>query len=162
MQQAMTEQNEKTARKQPTEAAEQGEQKPRRKPAESSTGQRRPSSSEGQPPAKRPQRQTASREASSSAEDAGERKVRPKLSARKAAAAALKQMQELTTRTPESVVGVAPHDDGWHVNIEVVESARIPDTADIMAEYEVVIDHSGEIVSYSRGDRYFRGRTGSG
>lgn len=80
------------------------------------------------------------------------------LNARKAAATALEQLQELTTRTPESVVGVERFEDGWAVTIEVVESTRIPNTADIMAEYEVKLDGHGEMVSYPRGSRYSRGR----
>ena len=73
--------------------------------------------------------------------------------------AALKQLQLLTTRTPESVVGLEAHEDGWRITVEVVEFARIPNTADIMAEYEVDVDGSGDLTGYSRKSRYFRGRT---
>lgn len=114
---------------------------------------------------KRPQRQSAERTSESSQRSSADSeqkrpaKPKPKLSAREAAVAALEQLQLLTTRTPESVTGVEPHDDGWRVTVEVVESARLPDTADIMAEYDVDIDGSGELAGYTRGSRYFRGRT---
>src|SRR5699024_93181 len=116
----------------------------------SSDRKRTTSSSDKTQTTKRPQR---------SSETKQRRPTKPKLSARKAAVAALEQLQLLTTRTPESVTGVEPHDDGWRVTVEVVESARIPDTADIMAEYDVDIDGSGELAGYTRGSRYFRGRT---
>ncbi|HJF14387.1 MAG TPA: gas vesicle protein [Enteractinococcus helveticum] len=95
---------------------------------------------------------------SQSSETAHKRRPKPKIAANKAVVAAMKQLQMLTTRTPESVVGVTPHRTGWRVTIEVVESARIPDSADIMAEYEVDIDGSGELDAYWRKSRYFRGR----
>lgn len=43
--------------------------------------------------------------------------------------------------------------------VEVVESARVPDTADIMAEYLVDINGDGDLAGYKRGARYFRGQT---
>lgn len=135
-----------------SEETEQGEQtrskssndrpQRQRRPAGSGEGRQRPSSTSSRPSEDKPKRST--------------------LTARKAAGTALKQLQELTTRTPESVVGVERHEDGWAVTIEVVESARIPNTADIMAEYEVTLDGRGDMTSYARGARYSRGRTREG
>ena len=102
---------------------------------------------------------TKRRPKSQSSQTTTKRRPKPQLSAGKAVTAAIQQLQLLTTRTPESVVGVEAHEDGWRVTVEVVESARIPNTADIMAEYEVDIDGSGELAGYSRKSRYFRGRT---
>lgn len=102
---------------------------------------------------------TKRRPKSKSTQTTTKRRPKPQLSAGKAVTAAIQQLQLLTTRTPESVVGVEAHEDGWRVTVEVVESARIPNTADIMAEYEVDIDGSGELAGYSRKSRYFRGRT---
>ena len=140
---------------QTNEAEEQKPTRTRRPSSEtkqeaSSDRKRTTSSSDKTQTTKRPQR---------SSETKQRRPTKPKLSARKAAVAALEQLQQLTTRTPESVTGVTPHEDGWRVTVEVVESARIPDTADIMAEYDVDIDGSGELAGYTRGARYFRGRT---
>lgn len=51
------------------------------------------------------------------------------------------------------------HDgDGWNVGVEIVETRRIPDTADIIAVYEVRLDESGELRSYRRVRRYARGQ----
>ncbi|MFB9746222.1 gas vesicle protein GvpO [Leifsonia shinshuensis] len=72
----------------------------------------------------------------------------------------MRQLQELTRHEVEGVVGVEKGDDGgWTVTVEVVESRRIPDTADVLAEYEVGVDDRGDLTSYSRRSRYVRGRT---
>lgn len=71
---------------------------------------------------------------------------------------AISQFHGLTGRTPEAVLGVSKRDDGWHVRLEVVEARRIPDSSDLLAEYDVDMDASGEIVNYARGGRYVRGR----
>ena len=77
-----------------------------------------------------------------------------------AAREAVRQLQELTQREVEGVVGIERSDDGgWTVTVEVVESRRIPDTADVLAEYEVGIDAEGGLTTYSRRSRYVRGRT---
>lgn len=126
------------------------------------TRTRRPSSSDGESTTKqRTQTKSAARSSDTSKREqtTTKRRTTPKISANKATVAALKQLQLLTTRTPESVVGLVAHEDGWRITIEVVESARIPNTADIMAEYEVDIDGSGELTGYTRQSRYFRGRT---
>jgi len=68
------------------------------------------------------------------------------------------ELQDLVGREPESIVGVERMDGEWKVQIEVVESRRIPDTTSILAVYEVVADDNGRMMSYHRSDRYMRGR----
>jgi hypothetical protein len=82
-----------------------------------------------------------------------------RLSAADAARAAVVQLDDLTEHDVEGVVSVERDDDGWRVGLELVESHRIPDSADILAVYEVRVDDDGELVSYRRGKRYFRGQT---
>jgi hypothetical protein len=57
------------------------------------------------------------------------------------------------------VVSVARQDDSWHIGLEVVELHRIPDSADVLALYEVTLDAHGELVTCRRGRRYLRGST---
>jgi len=102
---------------------------------------------------------TKRRNQESHSQESSQRSSKPKIAAGKAIVAAIEQLRYLTTREPESVVGAVPHDDGWRVTVEVLESQRIPDTADIMAEYDVDIDGDGELVGYQRRGRYFRGQT---
>jgi Gas vesicle synthesis protein GvpO len=83
-----------------------------------------------------------------------------KSSAMKVARAAAEQLTELTGRRPEVVVGVERNDDGWQVELEVVESRRIPDSTDILATYRVQVDENGEMLGYYRAQRYVRGKGG--
>jgi Gas vesicle synthesis protein GvpO len=103
---------------------------------------------------------TASSGTASSNGAAPRKRPRPRsLNARQAALLAARHVLELTGHQPENVVSIAKDDDGWHAGIEVVELRRIPDSADILAVYELVLDPRGELVSYSREQRYHRGST---
>jgi FtsZ-interacting cell division protein ZipA len=69
------------------------------------------------------------------------------------------ELQDLIGRDPESVVGVERLDgDEWKIQVEVVESRRIPDTTSILAVYEVLADSNGSLISYHRSERYVRGK----
>ncbi|MCG2622760.1 gas vesicle protein [Arthrobacter sp. I2-34] len=71
----------------------------------------------------------------------------------------MSQLEMLTSREAEGIVGISKNDDGgWTVVVEVVESRHVPSTSDLLAEYKVVLDSGGELVSYARGSRYVRGR----
>ncbi|WP_349345302.1 gas vesicle protein [Streptomyces rapamycinicus] len=78
--------------------------------------------------------------------------------ARDAARSAARHVQGLTGRTPEGVTSLERTEDGWTIGIEVVETHRIPDSTDLLAEYQVELDDRGELVSYRRTERYYRGR----
>src|SRR5699024_8989110 len=100
------------------------------------------------------QRSASSERASSSERQSTKQQqqsTKPKLPAKKAVVAALQQLQQLTTSTPESVIGIEPNEGGWRVTVEVVESARIADTADIMAEYIVDSASDGDLARYRHG-----------
>ena len=73
---------------------------------------------------------------------------------------AAEQLHALTGRDIEGVIGVQRDEDGWLVRVEVVESRRIPDSADVLAMYEAICDESGRLLEYRRVRRYGRGRTG--
>lgn len=67
------------------------------------------------------------------------------------------ELAELLGREPEGIVSLERADDGWRVGVEVTELRRIPDTADIIAIYEVDTDQDGALLSYRRVRRYVRG-----
>jgi hypothetical protein len=83
------------------------------------------------------------------------------LTAKGAIRRSIEQLEELMGRTPESVIAVDREEDGWKVSLELVESRRIPDTADILAEYVAHVDDRGELTGYRRVARYSRGRVDS-
>ncbi|MEU6040383.1 gas vesicle protein GvpO [Actinomadura sp. NPDC047616] len=79
--------------------------------------------------------------------------------ASQAARRAVGHVTGMTGRDAEGVVGVQRRDDGgWRVTVEVVETHRIPDSADILAVYETDLDADGELVAFHRTRRYPRGR----
>ena len=113
-------------------------------------------------PAKKAATRKSAAKKSSSGQSGEERPAAKsaKPSAMKVARAAAAQLTELTGRRPEVVVGVERNDDGWQVELEVVESRRIPDSTDILATYRVQVDEDGEMLGYYRAQRYVRGKGG--
>jgi hypothetical protein len=83
-------------------------------------------------------------------------------SAGAAARLAIQEIAALTGRAPDNIVSIQRRDDGWCVAVELVETHRIPDTADILAIYETELDSHGELLSYRRTRRYLRGRVQEG
>ena len=83
---------------------------------------------------------------------------RPKGSA--IAGHATRQLEELTGRSVEGVTALSRTDDGWSVEVEVLEVRRIPETTDVLALYEVTVDEDGDVEGYRRLRRYVRGTPG--
>jgi hypothetical protein len=71
---------------------------------------------------------------------------------------AMSDLAELLGREPEGMVSLERTDGGWRIGVEVVEVRRIPDTADVIAEYEVDTDGKGHLTGYRRTRRYARGQ----
>lgn len=84
------------------------------------------------------------------------------LTAPQAATVALRQIADLTGRTPVGAVSVAPSDEGWSVEVEVIEDRRIPSSSDVLAIYAVDLDLDGMLLSYKRIQQYTRGRSAGG
>ena len=76
---------------------------------------------------------------------------------RRLALGAAEQLVELTGKEFEGIVALEKDEDGWTVEVEVLELRRIPSTTDVLAVYEVSLDRSGELVGYRRAHRYVRG-----
>src|SRR3954453_19502753 len=93
---------------------------------------------------------------SSSAKKTPTRKSAPKAeaprraTASQVAARAAGQLLELTGKESEGVPGLSRDDDGWIVEVEVVEVRRIPNTTDVLAPYEVTTDDRGDLLGYRR------------
>ena len=84
---------------------------------------------------------------------------KPRPSAVDVARRATEQLTQLVGRPVERVIGVERTDDGWRVGVEVVEMRRIPETTDLLAEYDVDADDKGGLLGYRRISRYTRGST---
>ncbi|MGF0316707.1 gas vesicle protein GvpO [Nocardia fluminea] len=87
---------------------------------------------------------------------------RTALTAAQAAAMATENLTELTGKLLQGVTSMEPSEDGWLVEIEVLEDRHIPASADILALYEVEIDVDGNLLAYRRINRYNRGSTNIG
>ncbi|MFE1439583.1 gas vesicle protein [Streptomyces sp. NPDC058739] len=68
------------------------------------------------------------------------------------------QLAELTGMDAESVSSFERTEDGWSLEVEVLELARVPDTMSLMASYQVDLDPQGQLTGYRRVRRYERGR----
>jgi hypothetical protein len=77
---------------------------------------------------------------------------------REAVQVASEYITAITGRQPTQITAVAPsEEEGWIAEVEVVEDARIPSSADILALYEIELDADGELLAYNRTHRYMRG-----
>ena len=72
---------------------------------------------------------------------------------------AMNTLAELVGCPAEGITGIRRNDDGWVVEVEVLEVERVPETSDVLASYEVEIDNDGEIVEFRRVRRYLRTQT---
>ena len=130
--------------KRPSSSSEQLE-------AKSSTGSRRP----------RARLHRGVGERATRKESSAPRAAAPKrMSGPKVAQAAVQQLIELVGKQPEGVTGLQRTEDGWTVQVEVLEVRRVPDTTDVLSSYEVEMDTDGDLLGYRRLRRYVRGVPG--
>jgi hypothetical protein len=54
------------------------------------------------------------------------------------------------------VTGVDRNDEGWVVQVEVLELRRVPETTDVLGLYEIETDDQGSLLGYRRLARYSR------
>jgi len=69
---------------------------------------------------------------------------------------ALRQIADITGRPVDTVSAVERNDDGWRVEVELVELERVPSTTNILATYEVTLDDDCSLLAYRRLRRYHR------
>jgi hypothetical protein len=74
---------------------------------------------------------------------------------------ARRQLEELQGSDAESVSSLERTGDGWTVVLEVVELARVPESTDVMASYEMLLDDDGDLMRYARTRRYYRSQADS-
>jgi hypothetical protein len=72
---------------------------------------------------------------------------------------AMNTLADLVGCPAEGITGIRRNDDGWVVEVEVLEVERVPETSDVLASYEVEIGNDGEILEFRRVRRYLRTQT---
>ncbi len=71
---------------------------------------------------------------------------------------AKEQLAQLTRLKPSTVSALSKDEEGWHVAVDLIEMKRIPDTGDVLATYEALLDDEGNLLRYQRTKRYLRGQ----
>ncbi len=66
-------------------------------------------------------------------------------------------LHEMTGLETGEIIGVSHLDHSWHVRVEVVELTRIPSSADVVAEYEVIMSEDGHLEEFQRRRTRLRG-----
>jgi len=73
---------------------------------------------------------------------------------------AKEQLAEVTGFSPVAAVGGFKDEEGWHISVDVLEMARLPEATDIIGTYVVTLDPEGNMVKFEkkrarlRGDKY--------
>jgi gas vesicle protein GvpO len=81
-----------------------------------------------------------------------------RLSASELGAAALATVRELTGYQPEAVTGFEWDGEYWRITVDALELSRVPNTTDILGEYEIRLDDEGTLHGYKRTRRFVRGQ----
>lgn len=68
---------------------------------------------------------------------------------------------DLIGRPLDGVVEVQQTEDGWIAVVEVIERRSVPDTQDILGQYELSLESPDDVTGYRRTGRYRRADTGS-
>ena len=69
---------------------------------------------------------------------------------------AKEQLAQLTGLKPGTVSALSKDEEGWHVAVDMIEMKYIPDTRDVLATYEALLDDEGNLLRYQRTRRYRR------
>ena len=85
-----------------------------------------------------------------------------RLSAQELAQAALTTVEELTGYKAEAVTGLEWDGEEWQITVAALELSRIPNTTDVIGEYEVKLDERGTLRGYKRARRHLRGQVDGG
>ncbi|WP_052667828.1 gas vesicle protein GvpO [Nitriliruptor alkaliphilus] len=73
---------------------------------------------------------------------------------------AARQLEQVSGRRVDGVSGIERTEEGWRVGLDLVESARIPPSTDVLGAYEVIVDDDGDLVRYERLRRFIRAQAG--
>lgn len=69
------------------------------------------------------------------------------------------QMAEVTGLKPVTVTGIFKDDQGWRISLDMMEMSRIPNSTDVLGDYEVVLDEAGNMLKFERKATRLRGES---
>ncbi len=70
---------------------------------------------------------------------------------------AKEQLAEVTGFNPVAAVGGFKDEEGWHISVDVLEMARLPEATDIVGTYVVTLDPEGNMVKFEKKRSRLRG-----
>lgn len=59
-------------------------------------------------------------------------------------------IESIFNRKPDEITSLSAEDEGWKVNVEMLERKAVPDTQDILGTYELKLKGDGELIGYKR------------
>ena len=71
---------------------------------------------------------------------------------------AKRQLAEVTGFKPVAAIGSYRDAKGWHVSVDMLEMARLPDSTDLLGTYEVDLDEAGSMVKFDKKRSRLRGQ----
>jgi hypothetical protein len=71
-----------------------------------------------------------------------------------------RQMTAVTGLVPDTVSRFDRSDDGWMIEIDMLEHRSVPSTQDLLASFEVALDEGGQVMRWRRTGRFVRGQQG--
>ena len=72
---------------------------------------------------------------------------------------AREQLAEVTGFNPVAAVGGFKDEEGWHISVDVLEMARLPESTDIIGTYVVTLDPEGNMVKFEKKRSRLRGES---
>ena len=70
---------------------------------------------------------------------------------------AKEQLAEVTGFSPVAAVGGFKDEEGWHISVDVLEMARLPESTDIIGTYVVTLDPDANMVKFEKKKARLRG-----
>jgi len=67
------------------------------------------------------------------------------------------QLAEVTGLKPVTVTGTFKDEQGWHIEMDMLEMSRIPPATDVLGDYDVLVDEDGNMVKFERKRTRLRG-----
>lgn len=70
---------------------------------------------------------------------------------------AKEELAVVTGLKPVAINATFRDEKGWHICLEMLEMKRIPDSTDLLGDYEVLLDDKGDMLRFQRKRSHLRG-----
>jgi len=70
---------------------------------------------------------------------------------------AKEELAQVTGFKPVATVGSYKDEEGWHITVDMLEMARLPECTDVIGTYVAVLDENGDMVKFDKMRARLRG-----